>query len=303
MKNAIKYYYNLELNDIHQYKKEYKFHSLNKDYILYEYTGTIRELEEKYNIQTYINSIGMYSHKIIKNNNNELATIINKKKYVLIEIENENRIINIMDIMNFAHIYLNKEFFKAINRTDWKKLWKEKIDYIEYQISQFGKKYTIIRESSDYYIGIAETCISLISNTNIEKRLISCTHDRLNKKTNTIEFYNPINFIVDTRVRDIGEYLTQKLYEEDITLETHNYINYNNLTSHEIILLFIRIIYPSNYFDICETIIEGKENENTLIKLVNKNAIFEQNIKKLYKYIKKMITIPEIEWLSKPTQY
>ena len=70
MKNAIKYYYNLELNDIHQYKKEYKFHSLNKDYILYEYTGTIRELEEKYNIQTYINSIGMYSHKIIKNNNN-----------------------------------------------------------------------------------------------------------------------------------------------------------------------------------------------------------------------------------------
>ena len=141
MKNAIKYYYNLEPNDIHQYKQEYKFHILNKDYILYEYNRTINELEEKYNLQIYINSIGIYCHKIIKNNNNELTTIINNKKYVLIEIQSDNRIINIIDVMNFSRIYLNKDFFKTINRTDWKKLWKDKIDYIEYQISQFGKKY------------------------------------------------------------------------------------------------------------------------------------------------------------------
>ena len=42
-------------------------------------------------------------------------------------------------------------------------MWIRKIDYFEYQISQFGKKYPIIRESFNYYVGLAENGISLLN--------------------------------------------------------------------------------------------------------------------------------------------
>lgn len=304
MKNAIKYYYNLNSDNIHQYKNEYKFKINNKEYILYSHPYTLEEIEEKYQLQIYIKSLGIYCHKIIKNIQNELTTLINNKRYVLIEIQNENRIINGNDISLFLNIQVNPDYFKNINRINWYNLWKNKIDYIEYQISQFGKKYPIIRQSIDYYIGIAENCISLLSNIKTKSTLISCMHNRITPKTTTTDFYNPINFIIDKRVRDIGEYLTNKLYEEtDITITINNILTYIYFSNDEIFLLFIRILYPSNYFDICETIIETNTDQDRLMKLLNKIEIYENNIKQIYKYIKKMIAIPEIEWLSKTNQY
>ena len=302
MKNAIRYFYNLEPSNIHQYKKEYKFRIFDKEYILCPYMKSLKELEEKYNMQNYINSIGIYCHKIITNNMNQLITTINNKNYVLIEMLQQNRQINTTDIINFSNIFLNKKYFKNIDRTDWIKLWKNKIDYIEYQINQFRKSYPIIRESSDYYIGISETCISLLLNINSMNQIAVCMHNRLNSKTTTKEFYNPINLIIDSRVRDIAEYLTPKLYEHEAIIPTlDNYINVTNLTNNEIILLFIRLLYPSNYFDICESIIENEKQEYVLQNLINENYTFEKNIKEIYKYLKKIIVIPEIEWLSLPS--
>lgn len=304
MKNAIKYFYNLEINDIHQYKKEYKFHVLNKEYILCPYMKTLNELEEKYSIQKYINSIGIYCHKIISNNMNQLITKINNKNYVLIEITQPNRKINIIDIMEFSKVYLNRQYFKNIDRTNWKKLWENKIDYLEYQINQFRKTYPTIRESSDYYIGIAETCISLFANIESTNQITTYMHNRINDKTTANDYYNPLNFIIDSRIRDIGEYLTPKLYEnQDIIGIIDNYINLVKLTNNEIILLFIRLMYPSNYFDLCESIIEKEQQESVLKSLLDNNNIFEKQIKEIYLYIKKIITIPEIEWLSSPIQH
>ena len=304
MRNAIRYFYNLEPANIHQYKKEYKFHISNREYILCPYTKTIKELEEKYNIQKYINSIGIYCHKILSNNMKQLITTINNKNYVLIEIFEQNRQINIMDIIDFSNIFLNKQYFKNIDRTNWLNLWKNKIDYLEYQINQFRKTYPIIRESSDYYIGIAETCISLLSNVEGANQITTCMHNRINAETNTKEFYNPLNFVIDSRVRDIGEYLTPKLYlDEEIIPIINNYISINKLTNNEILLMFIRIIYPSNYFDLCELIIEREVQEYALMELLNKNYIFEKNIREIYHFFKKKITIPEIEWLSLTNQY
>lgn len=304
MKKAIKYYYNINVDNIHQYKNEYRFKINDREYILYPCIYTLEELEEKYQLQIYINSLGIKCHRIIKNIGNELITLINNKRYVLIETYIENRVINKNDILLFLNIQVNADVFKRINRINWNKLWENKIDYIEYQISQFGKKYPTIRESIDYYIGIAENCISLLSNIEIKSPIISCMHNRVTPKTTSIEFYNPLNFVIDKRVRDIGEYLKNKLYEDtDITIQINNILKDNYFSEDEIFLLFIRILYPSNYFDICEKIIETNTGQEILIKLLNEIEIYENNIKEIYKYIKKMITIPEIEWLSQIKQY
>lgn len=304
MKNAIKYYYNIDINEFHQYNQEFRFNNANNQYILFPYNGIDIELEEKYKLQLYINSIGINCHTIKKNNNGKLFTIINNKKYVLIQIQTETRPITINDIITFTNININAEYFNYINRSEWYKMWKIKVDYIEYQITQFGKKYPAIRESIDYYIGISETCISLLTNIKKSKTPQSCMHNRISEKTTTIEFFNPLNFIIDQRIRDFGEYLTSKLYEQqDIILLIDTYIKKNTFSQEEVILLFIRIMYPSNYFDICEEIIEKKSSEEKLKELIEKINIFEINLKKIYQHIKKYTLAPEIEWLKDVSQY
>lgn len=300
MKNAIKYYYNLNPIDIHQINKIYKFHISNNNYILYPYQRKYEDLKEIYELHLYIKSIGIYCHQIILNKDNQIITNINGIPFILLKTETNNRNINIQDIIFLSKIPINTTSFTKIKRTEWYKLWSEKIDYIEYQISQFGKKYPLIRESSDYYIGIVENCISLLINQKATKINISISHDRINEKTNIEEYYNPLTFILDNRIRDISEYI--KLYltkDKDIVSYIKKYIYTNKLTVNEIEQLFIRIMYPSEYLDTCELILNNRINEKELLKIINNSNIYEKNIKKIYNFLRKQAPIPEIEWLTK----
>ncbi len=298
MKNIIRYYYNLEPDSIHQQDNRYKFNINKINYILFIYEGSKEELEEKYKIQEYLKKIKIHCHEIIHNKFNELLTNINNKKYVLIRLTIKNRIININDITLLSNIIINPTFFKYISKTEWKKLWEIKNDFIEYQINQLGKKYTSIRESCDYYIGLAENCISLLANNIRQTSSTSICHERIQYNTNTDYFYNPLYFIIDKKVRDIAEYLKKTLYEEKYENKViNNYIFYNNLSENDILLLFIRIIYPSTYFDLYENLVENMANEKELLKIINNSNKIEQNIKNIYREISTKIRMPNIEWL------
>ena len=300
MKNALKYYYNLEPNEIHQFNNIYKFHISNTKYMLCPYNRNIEDIREIYNIYLLISNLGIYCHKIITNINNEIITNINNQIYILLIIQIENRIINIDDILYLLNVNININEYTKIKRMDWLTLWTEKIDYIEYQISQFGKKYPILRESSDYYIGITENCISLISNNNLLPKMYSISHDRISIDMTTEEFYNPINFIIDIKVRNISEYIKSSVKNINSAYNLILYSIYNgNLTAEEIMLMFIRIMYPSEYFDEYEKIISNDSNEKTLEQIISNVNEYEDMIRQIYHFIKTIINIPEIEWLKK----
>jgi len=299
MKNAISYYYNLNPESIHQQDSKYRFIADEKKYILCKYEGRIEELEEKYYLQQYLNIRKIYCHKITKNRFYQLITEIDMKKYVLIELIFNNRIIKIEDISYISNISVRDNKIKYINKNEWKYLWKKKVDYIEYQLNQIGKKYNVITEINDYFIGIAENCIELLENENIKNNNTAICHERINKKTSTDEFYNPLNFIIDNRTRDISEYLKKNLYDGQYdNKEFEEYIITNKLNSSEVKLLFIRLLYPSTYFDLYEQILEKKIKEKELLKKINNSQNFEKNIKQLYKDLKRMIDMPNIEWLK-----
>ena len=298
MKNAINYYYNLNPNEIHQINKTYKFHISNKKYILYPYQRKPEELNQIYELYMYIKSLGIYCHDIILNKDNKIITEINTIPYILLCIYINNRIINVNDIISMANIPITKSNFDRIKRIKWNLLWANKIDYLEYQISQFGKKYEIVRESSDYYIGIVENCISLVSNQKNSKTIPTISHNRIEIITTTEEFYNPLNFIIDNRIRDISEYIKSQFNNTNEILKTiHEYVYRCRLNVDEIRLLFIRILYPSKYLDMCELILDNKIKEKELLKLINNSREFEHTIKSIYDYIKKYVSLPEIEWL------
>lgn len=300
MKNAITYYYGLKPSEIYQVNKTYKFKIENINYILYPCDRNTDEIKQIYSLHLALLNSGYYCHHIIMNNNKEIITMVNNTQYILVKILIENRIININDIMQLNNIYVDEKKFIKLKRNDWYELWINKIDYIEYQINQFSKKFPRLRESCDYYIGIVENCISLLSKEKQNILIKTICHNRIKNGTTLYELYNPLNFIIDNRIRDAGEYFKLRIYEEyDITNQIKEYIYINKLSNEEIKMFFIRLLYPTKYFDTCEEIINNKKEENIIEEIIDKTDIYENNIKNIYNYLKTIIIMPEIEWLTK----
>lgn len=300
MKNAIKYYYNFNPTYIHQINQIYKFEYLGNKYMLIPTTRANEDTQEIYKLNMYLKTLGVYCNEIELNKENRIVTQISNKLYILLRITVQQRKIKMEDVLYMSNIPININLYKNIERKKWSELWSKKIDYIEYQISQFGKKYPLIRESSDYYIGIVENCISLLNNMQKENSKITIAHERIPEYYKTDDFYNPMNFILDISVRDISEYLKNYILEDiNIINYIQNYIYLKKPTPNEIGLMFIRIMYPTQYLDTCEQILEKNANEEVLLKIIANVDKYEMNIKKIYNYIKQIINLPEIEWLKK----
>lgn len=301
MKNAINYYYNLEFNDIHQFEKTYRFSVNNENYILIPYQREINEIKEIYQVYSDLIRKNVYTHPIVLNKSNEILTSINNELYILLKTPNNNRKITIDDITYFSNITIDMYKADSIRRDNWYKMWIEKIDYIEYQISEFGRRFPLIRKSISYVIGLAETGISFIrSIPNTNKSNLSISHKRIQAEYTLFDLYNPLNYIIDSRVRDASEYFKFKFFEEGVVLEeVINYVVYNQLTVTECLLFFSRMFFLTPYFDIYESIIEESSEEEQINKIIEQLDKYEKLLRKIYTYFKSNMNIDNIEWLKK----
>lgn len=294
MKNVLNYFYNIYAENIRLNGDNYYFNYKNENYIFYLYNDNYKELEKIYEIYTQILKRGIYSHQIILNKDNQISTIYNQKQYVLLKISiNLNTKITINDILYFGNI---TEGYKNI--INWKNLWSSKIDYFEYQMSHFGKKYQLIRNSFSYYAGIVENGIILL---NEKKDVISSiSHKRILNNETVLEFYNPLNYIIDIKVRDAAEYFKNKLLtDKNVFEDIKNYLSISKLNENEVYYFFVRMFYPSFYFDCYEKVINGILDEYKIKEVIEITPYYENLLKGLYQYLKKYIQIPEIEWLNR----
>lgn len=291
MKNTINYYYNLVTNDIHQKNDIYRFSINLENYILMPFYGDINTL---YNIYTYLIRLNIYCHEIIYNKDNNIITPINDKPYVLLKIHIKDTLIKL------ENIYSYNIFIKSDKKCNWYNLWCEKLDYYEYQVNQYGKKYPLIRESFGYYNGMCETAISLLKTVDISKTNMYINHRRINKNINSIDFYNPLNMIIDVKIRDVCEYFKKEFFDgKNVLNDLNNYLLISHLSYEETILIFVRLIYPSYYFDLYDEIIQGKQSEDKLHYYIDKTDNYEQFLYQVYLTLNKFYKIPEIEWIIK----
>jgi len=299
MKNVIAYYYNLHSYDIHQYKDIYKFSIANTPYVLSP--CNIMEIKSVYEFNKTLIQNGIYISRIIPTVFNEIYISINNKPYILIQFFDDiDRKINLQDIIVFNNSI--QHFNQAeLNVPNWGQLWSNKIDYFEYQVSQFGRKFPQIRESFSYYIGLAETGISLYFNHNTSNNyILSGSHKRIKSDSTLYDLYNPLNLIVDFKVRDAVEYFKDLfLTKENIFEDIIEYFSHQYLSSDECFFFFVRMFYPSFYFDAYEKIIEQEIEESKLDKITCKTEEYENLLKKLYVYLSNYIEMPDIEWLKK----
>lgn len=225
---------------------------------------------------------------ILLNINNSIFTNYGGKDYILIR-KNLTR--------NKFLPYVNNNDLTKISlllRNNWSDIWSIKIDYIEYQYRHIKRKYPIIDESLDYYIGLAENAIeyyeySLKIDGDIPLSL--CRRKIIEDK-----MYNPNNIIIDYKQRDIAEEIKYMYFYKNANISSLlKSIKKLKLNKKESYLLYSRLLFPSYYFDIYEEIVNNKENINNMTNIINKRKGFELLLSKINMEI---IELKKVEWLS-----
>ena len=299
MKNVLSYYYNLHLSDIHQIEGIYRFNLNGIEYAFTQYKRNLNEIRELYELSLLLFQNGIMVHQFVLNKENQLITYVNQKPYVLLQIYNNSKQnITINDINNFS---FSSSILKLPEKqVNWANLWSDKIDYFEYQVNQFGKKNPLIRESFSYFSGLVENGISLFNILELDYNNYSVSHQRLSSKDTMFEFLNPMNLIIDYKVRDACEFYKEKfLSKQSISNEIKEYLSNKNLNVYEILLFFIRMFYPSFYFDKYEYIINNEEDDYQLKNIIELSDKYEKLLKEIYFYLSKYINMPDIEWIKK----
>lgn len=273
MRNAIKYYYGIDIEDLRYEDGYYVF----EKYLL---VPKIRELDLK--LYEYISKMNIYNYKIVLNKENKHVTEINNSQYILLERINNYQLTDDNLINNTVLIGKQK--------INWDILWEEKLDYYEDFLRTVPSKR--IKETFIYYNGLTENAIKFYKEIKSEHPVF-LSHLRLNK----IDYLNPVNCIVDYRARDIAEYIKTCFFNDDINKLNLRYI-LSNLDKTDILILYSRLLYPSYYYDCCEKISNGYD-EQILELYINKIDEYEIFLKELYFDIKDKFYIPMIDWIIK----
>lgn len=291
MKNFINYYYNLSIDNLRKRDNIFIFEFNGVEYEFLPYTYSLSDLSKIYYLLIQNNR---YVHEIIYNKDNSIMSFCNNLPYVLIKKNyNLGDVIELETIVKY-NFKVNSNF-----HLNWKELWQNKINYYEYQVKEIGFKYKNIKESFYYYLGLSELAISIINYINEEEIFPYISHRRIKYNETYDTFLNPLNIIIDTRVRDIAEYIKANFFEGNIDTNNLIYIlQLLDINKSEALLLLSRLIYPSYYFDMYDKIIAEKIDNMKINVYIEKNVYFETFLKEVYKYFKVKYNIPLIEWFE-----
>lgn len=304
IKNFLNYYYHLYPVEIIKEKENYKFYLNDKLYILYLITNKEQEVKEQIILNkelVYYN----YPSLVINNVFNNSYSLIEGKNYILVCYNFSNR--KVMETDLTKDIYINKNNYLILNRSNWYDLWCKKVDYFEYQKNYIKDKYPLLYNTIDYFIGYAEVAISYLSEVNKtikrdSKDYLTICHKRVYFNDDLNNFYNPFSLIIDYKARDVGEYLKSLLfygYQEKQIKELLLVIN----SSYQRHLLMARVLFPSFYFDCYEDIINGITGEEEIISILNKIKDYEDFLVYLYNLLRETDYLIQIDFLEKPSLF
>ena len=194
---------------------------------------------------------------------------------------------------------VNLSGLKSLLRTNWVSLWSSKVDYIEYQMGHLIKKYPFLNNTIDYYLDLCENAITYIKNLKMfsdYKIPIGISHKRIIKDATLFDLYNPLNLIIDYKVRNIAEYLKDAFFKDEDVNYILNIVFKNFwFDKLNLSLLVARLLYPSYYFDLFEEIIDKELDENIIFPLTKKSSKYEEFID----LIIKNCNLQNLQWLSR----
>lgn len=290
MKNILNYYYKFIVDENNITNGYFPYN--NHLFCLYEYRRNINEIDALDYLNNIMISRNVYINKIIRNVFDRIITYHDNKSYVLIMINYEYQDnLNIMFVMAMPYKALD-----ILKRNNWGRLWSLKIDYIEYQIGHLKNSFPLVNNSVNYYIGLAENAISYFNMLDLNGVPLYISHRRINKDN----IYNPLELVIDYKARDIAEYIKYNFFYENMSIdEIKDYLNNFNLENIDYVLLYVRLIYPSFYFDLYEEIVNNGKDENELKRVIELSSLYEKLIYEIYNMIRKKVSILGVDWINK----
>lgn len=297
MNNFIEYFYYIKVDKIKYEENYYSFIYNGYIYKLYIYDDSYEKIKSIFDINKSLVGNTLMS-EILINRNNDIISNYNGINYILIKLfvnVNKNISLNEIDI-------LSKSVYKEKINSNWGVLWSNKIDYLEELINENGKKYPLIVDSFNYFVGMCENAISYFNSVNIDNDYKYVVSHKVIKFNDSIEvLYNPINIIFDFKVRDVAEYLKNSFFNDNYTVfdELINYLNNNYLSLTDVKLLVSRLLYPSFYFEMYEDILINKKEEKILIDIISRLDDYETYLYNIISFLRRYYDIDSIKWLNR----
>lgn len=299
MNNFIEYFYNIKIDKIIYRDKYYSFLYNNYNYRLYVIDEMI-DINNVVSINKEMLSNTLIS-EIISNKDMEYISYYNGYMYILIKLYvNVDKRITMDEIA-----YLSNSLYRDKVNVNWGILWEKKIDYLEDLIGENGKKYPLIVDSFNYFVGLAENAISYYNNIdNLSGYRYYIGHKVIRFDDTTSVIYNPLNIIFDYKVRDIAEYIKNSFFNNNYNVmnELNKYLLTNNLSYTDILLLVSRLLYPSFYFEMYEDILIDNKEEEIIVNIINRTDEYEDYLAMVIGFLHDRYNVMEIEWLKKAKQ-
>jgi len=297
MKELLNYYYYILVDRINMRDHNYYFNYQNNYFCLYK----VEYIEDIDNL-LWLNNYMIYNNykinKIILNKDLKPITLFNNNYYSLVLLTyNSSNFVNINDIISFNQRLTN---LNILLRNNWLYLWSMKIDNIEYSINHLMHKYKLIYNSIYYYIGLTENAISYLKYINLDNNNLSICHKRVNSSYKIVDFYNPLNLVIDYRVRDLAEYLKSCFFNHKMDcMEIINYLKRIKMSDIDYVYFYVRMLFPSFYFDLYDLVLNGYEKEEKLHMITKYQDDYEYLLYEVYLVIKSHVNIVGIDWINK----
>ena len=306
MKEIINYNYNFDIIECRNFEN-YTVFDYNGDIFYFVFFNrTEAELNDLIKIIFELKNKNIKVHDIILNREKKALTKVGNVNYILLKLNNKfDEKINFTSVCELSEkLKLNNNSSK-LYRNNWGDLWSKKIDYFEYQIKEIGKDKQVVLDSFSYYVGLAENAISYVNKVNKtikneDFNNITLSHRRIYYPNISLNYYNPLSFIFDLNIRDVAEYIKAEFFNNgDSFFDLKTFLKSRRLSIYSYHMLFARLLYPSYYFDIYESIMNNNDDDKKMIKIISKVHDYEVFLKKSYDEINKYCAIESVDWIIK----
>lgn len=305
MKETLEYYYNLDIDNLEQLDGKYHFKIENQDFFFVFYNRGLEELEDIIGVCNEMFLKGINVHEVIRNRDNSFLTKVNEYNYILFKVNNLSEEYDIFDMVNISNKLVLNNNKSSLYRNNWGSLWSDKIDFFEYQVRELGVEKNVVKSSFSYYVGLAENAISYVNNAilkygGVSSGRIVLSHRRVFYPNYKLNYMNPLSFVFDLEVRDVAEYLKSMFFKKDIEYcldELKSYLSIRKLNIYEYHMFYARLLYPSYYFDVYDSVMNKNVNEEELVKIVKRSNDYEKFLKITYLEISKYVRLDKIDWI------
>ena len=291
MKNFILLNYNIKIDNIY-YKNNEKYFFINEDKIyIMECKDDNSYLEKIFRITNDLYYQGIKVNTFIVNNKNKFITNKDDKKIILIK-ENSMSEISLNYIKKFQNKNISLEDYDVLDE------WIKEVDMLEKEITEYNKEYPLIKDYLDFFIGLAENAIELLTNY---KNIIKLNNNSIGHIINYKYFLNlndPFSFIKTNEMYDVSNYIKYMIITNRVDYNNIDNVIKNN-NEYQNAFLFSCLLYPTIFFEYIKNILLNNIKEDSLNIVINRINRYLNILSYCQNNIKNVKDIEIINWFNK----